>query len=497
MNRKIVLFFLCILVGMIAGCGSQRTQAGTHTVEHPSKEDVVQNDKPQIHNDKSQMLDSPEFLYDYVEMKPAVIVDICGYEIGSDKEAVVTGKTLPTTFDVCDCESGDVVFHGMVRQIACTEDDEIITGICTFTDFDTEGKYYIWTDTCGKSYSFEIKEDIYSDLTKQAFAKLHSMRNTETEPIAMENDSSIMLNVNGGWNTAPDGRRDVTTGCLTALDLMMAYEYHPKAFSDDFGIEESGNKIPDILDEIRFETDWLMSMMNVKTGGVYDSVSIFGEDTDSPVKVIVKETTKATAYACTALARFSYIYKKFDSDYCNKCMNAAGKAWKCLAANKDIVAPEQMYRAAVEMYRATGYGVYKSVIVDFNKANAGNPYSGRITMDAALSYLDTPRNIEVDHCTKLMSEFMSETEAKANMSRQSRYMVESADTSDMDLLRNAVEFVMVDYIVASKEYATIEEDYLHYLCGRNPNAAICDAFADNPDAYAQFVLVAGKLMTDR
>src|SRR5690606_18655139 len=42
--------------------------------------------------------------------------------------------------------------------------------------------------------------------------------------------------------------------------LLSALEDAPAAFTDDFGIPESGNGIPDVLDEVKWEIDWLQRM---------------------------------------------------------------------------------------------------------------------------------------------------------------------------------------------------------------------------------------------
>ena len=54
--------------------------------------------------------------------------------------------------------------------------------------------------------------------------------------------------------------------------LLSAYSEHPSAFGDDFGIPESGNGIPDFLDEIKWEMDWLLEMQAMD-GSVYHKVS--------------------------------------------------------------------------------------------------------------------------------------------------------------------------------------------------------------------------------
>jgi endoglucanase len=47
------------------------------------------------------------------------------------------------------------------------------------------------------------------------------------------------------------------------ITLLRAYDENPDAFGDDSGIAESGNGIPDILDEVKWALDWLEPMQNV------------------------------------------------------------------------------------------------------------------------------------------------------------------------------------------------------------------------------------------
>lgn len=164
-----------------------------------------------------------------------------------------------------------------------------------------------------------------------------------------------------------------------------------------------------------------------------------------------------------------------------------------IEANKDLVDKTQMFRAAVEMYRATGYKVYNRIIDDYLKDNAGKEYTERIALDGAITYMATTRSTNKQYCTKLMEQYMERTEDKSNASKESRYLVESGDREDGVLLRNLSEILIVNYIISNKEYGTIEENYLHYFCGRNPENKICDSLKNSPDAYAQLMFLLGKL----
>ena len=49
-----------------------------------------------------------------------------------------------------------------------------------------------------------------------------------------------------------------TLGALS--DLLLAYQENPAIWTDDYNIPESGNRVPDLLDEVKYELDWLLRM---------------------------------------------------------------------------------------------------------------------------------------------------------------------------------------------------------------------------------------------
>lgn len=66
--------------------------------------------------------------------------------------------------------------------------------------------------------------------------------------------------LSGGWWDAGDVNKYVTFARAPLHQLLAAYAERPTVFSDDFVIPESGNGVPDLLDEIKVELDWLMKM---------------------------------------------------------------------------------------------------------------------------------------------------------------------------------------------------------------------------------------------
>ena len=73
---------------------------------------------------------------------------------------------------------------------------------------------------------------------------------------------SQIKDLRGGWYDAGDFNKYTSWAARYIIVLLQAYEEHPQAFSDDYGIPESGNGIPDILDEVKWGLDWLVRMQN-------------------------------------------------------------------------------------------------------------------------------------------------------------------------------------------------------------------------------------------
>ena len=504
MKRIVFLFFCVLTVCLWTGCGSVTSttvSTGTKINNPDASFGGTEDINEQI--DTVGMLEAPETDYELPKSVSAICVDLEGYLPDSDKEAVVFGEILPTFFEIKRVDDDETVFSKEIAEKAYKnaegEEEKINSVIISFTEFVEPGTYYIETSNAGRSENFSIGEDVLSELLNECFEGLYSLKydcaNADglEDEVCLENNPNARINVAGGWFTGDNYSRDTATGAIAALDMMMSYEYHSAVYPDKYSFDktEGSNGIPDILDDIRYEIDWIIKMQNPKTGGVYNGV-IPDENNEY---VICKETTRATAYACAALERFSYLILKYDKEYSGVCYQAAAKAWKCLEANRSIVSDDQMFRASVEMYRASGRQEYMSVIEAYLKNNVPD-ISKRIVLDGAITYMATPRHIDVSACDKLMASLMQRTEDKSEAAHNNPYMVEDTKMDMMSLLRNSYELVMVDYIINSKEYSDIEMDYLHYFCGRNKDGVKLLDNQKNPDVYAQFIVLAGKL-TDR
>ena len=195
----------------------------------------------------------------------ALKVNQVGYKPGDNKKVVATTGEKVTAFKVCDAETGEVVYEGTFadeRVISKNGDGDTYTG--DFTEFTTEGKYYISVDGLDNSYSFEIGSNVFDDIAKETVRMLYLQRcgcevtkelgGKFAHDVCHNTDAKIYgtndyIDVSGGWHDAGDYGRYVVAGAKTVGDLFLTYEDCPNALGDDYDIPESGNGIPDILDE--------------------------------------------------------------------------------------------------------------------------------------------------------------------------------------------------------------------------------------------------------
>ncbi|MCX7066119.1 MAG: glycoside hydrolase family 9 protein [Methylococcales bacterium] len=140
----------------------------------------------------------------------------------------------------------------------------------------------------------------------------------------------------GGWHDAGDYGKYVATTAITVGRILAVYEESPALFADfSLDIPESGNKLPDVLNEMKVGLDWMLTMQRAD-GAVYRKLS--GEtwpknltpDQDQQPRYIYGMTTPETAKAAAAWAMAARIYKQSRPEDAARYLAAAQKAWAYL-----------------------------------------------------------------------------------------------------------------------------------------------------------------------
>lgn len=225
-------------------------------------------------------------------------------------------------FYLVETASNQVVFTGKISKrkdlekggADCAYDTHAPYGSFTgadvwtmnFSDFITPGEYRIVVEHIGCSYPFRIDDDAYREAffttirglyhqrcgialeepyTHWTRARCHHPAETDTVVLSdwmymdggnafaqlPETATAQKRPYWGGWHDAADWDRHHHH--LNACQmLLLAYEFRPQNFSDDeLNIPESGNGLPDIIDEAKWTVDFFKRMQE-EDGSVHGGI---------------------------------------------------------------------------------------------------------------------------------------------------------------------------------------------------------------------------------
>jgi endoglucanase len=444
----------------------------------------------------------------------------------SDDEAVYSGQVVSWKNGVTDSYSGDQVWWG------------------DFSDFNAPGEYVVYDPANNlQSYPFAVRDSIYADVLRAAVRMFYYQRcgqditeacggnwNHTACHVGPKQDLAAQLyttspqgsprDVSGGWHDAGDYNKYVPFTASPVWDLMMAFESNPAAFGDDWNVPESGNGVPDILDEIKWELDWLLRMQ-LPDGSVLNRVAVTsynsgtGPTQDTQSRYYTQSTTWATATLCGLAAHAARVFGAYEDvypGYGGRLLAASQNAWQYLqahpsmtpsmgqdmpslaaaAAGSDAAADKRLrIYSAAELYKTTGGAAYHN----YFKANyrdsaaADNGYHPllRNAWDASLAW-DLNRAFIVYATTSgadpsivaaiktslknamdwtIASRYVSGDDAYRGFMWEGHYCWGSnqlrANWAKLALFAAALE------VNPSQDalYREIAEEYLHYFHGRN------------------------------
>lgn len=275
-----------------------------------------------------------------------------GYKPSDEKIAIFRNAGADKTFEIVD-KSGKSVYSGSVTGSYQSEGANETVAYGDFSDFKTPGTYQIKSDSGLESFAFTIGDDVYADV----FADINKMMTMQRCGMELTNSvagdfahpachigkattypNGEAVDVSGGWHDAGDYGRYIAPAAKAVCDLMLAYEDNPSAFADDTGIPESGNKIADVLDEAKYELDWMLKMQ-FGDGSVSHKVTfknfsgmVMPQDANDEL-VLLPVSNTATGDFAAAMFMAARVYKNVDASFAGTCQDAAYKALDYMKAH--------------------------------------------------------------------------------------------------------------------------------------------------------------------
>lgn len=283
----------------------------------------------------------------------AIFTDQVGYFTNSNKIAFSTKPCNYQVIRVLDskCVLDGVTFEGLSDKAS----GDTVYSI-DFSELKAPGEYYILSGSRERSCDFKIGDDIYKQLFTDAQKCLYYQRcgmeltpeyageyvhaPCHLEPAIMLEDylnkteHPYEYDMCGGWHDAGDYGRYVSAGAVALGHVLHAFELFPDAFSDSLNIPESGNGIPDILNECYYELSWMLKMQD-SDGGVHHKLTaykhpgfIMPED-DHDQFLIFPVSSMSTADFVAVMALASRIYKPYMPEFSETALDAArlGSWW--------------------------------------------------------------------------------------------------------------------------------------------------------------------------
>ncbi|MGN1180263.1 MAG: glycoside hydrolase family 9 protein [Suilimivivens sp.] len=449
-----------------------------------------------------------------------IYVDQVGYPSESKKTAV---STSACNFQVIQTSDQKCVLDGIAIKHGPDASSGDETWQIDFSDLKEKGSYYILSGKGEKSPVFSIGSQVYQslqkDLTKALYfqrcgcalteehAGVYTHKACHTSPAILFEDfknhteQPKTFDMTGGWHDAGDFGRYTTAGSVAVGHLLYAYELFPESFRDSLNIPESGNGMPDILNECLYELEWLMKMQ-FADGSVSHKLTAFCHadfimpEDDHDQFLIYPASSMAAADFAAVMALASRVYKPFLPDFAEEALAASRKSFDWLLKNPyigfrnpegsntgeydDTCDMDERMWASAELLRSDSASdpayieeLEKYVFSDINKTDFGwTDVSGF----ALLSVLTDPSHHAGERIESALKDALF-TEAKRLLSvmEESGYLLAMKPEdfcwgSNMVVCNRSMLFILAALLSEGEEkeiYRQAAMEQLHYLLGRN------------------------------
>jgi len=284
-----------------------------------------------------------------------------GFYPTAQKIAVITSDA-EGIFYVENAKSGRRVFSGKLSDPVKSQFSDKMTRIADFSALRKPGTYTLYVPPAGNSYTFIVRKNIFRELTRGLIKNYYFQRMStpllqkfsgkwnrkaghpddkvliHSSAVSPERPEGTVISCPGGWYDAGDYNKYIVNSGITMGTLLSLYEDFPDFFNKlELNIPESGNKIPDLLDEILWNLRWMLTMQDPYDGGVYHKLTnaefdgmIMPSECVKP-RYVVQKGTGATLDLAAVMAQASRIFSKFDKrlpGLADSCLRSALMAWE-------------------------------------------------------------------------------------------------------------------------------------------------------------------------
>ena len=448
-----------------------------------------------------------------------------GFYPDQNKIAVIIGGNA-NAFSIISADDSTEQFSGPLSSSAVWPHSQQSVKLADFSNLTTPGEYRVRVSGADDSHPFTIGNNVNDALSKAVIKSYYYQRSgteltaqyagvwarpvghpdttvlVHASAVSAERPAGFEISSPGGWYDAGDYNKYIPNSGISVYTLLAAYEHYSTYFDAlNTGIPESNNTLPDLLDEILWNIDWMLTMQDPNDGGVYhklttqlESGAVMPQQWTATRYVVQKSTSAALDFAAT-MAVASRVFSQFSTELpglADQCLAAAIAAWNWAVDNPNIpyVQPPDIYTgayafpgdtfdderawAAAELYITTLNETYYTSFTA-NSASAIVPSWSDVETLAWISLAHHRLNLTpAADTTEIENEIITLANSLLNSQQSSAYNV-AMGVSQYDFvwgsnavaLNQSIILLQAYRLTNNNDYLVAAESNLDYVLGRN------------------------------
>ncbi|MFG6413119.1 glycoside hydrolase family 9 protein [Roseateles sp. DC23W] len=457
-----------------------------------------------------------------VAQAPGAVVNQLGYLPGAAKWAALPA-TAGDEFRVVRAGTNTVVLRGRASAARAWAPAGQAVRLADFSALTAPGDYELRVDGQASPVRIRVAPDVYAALTAATLKAFYFNRaSTALEAShagawarpAGHPDTDVRVHASAasdkrpegtrlsapkGWYDAGDYNKYIVNSGITVYTLLAAYEQFPALFkAQHLNIPESGNELPDVLDEVLWNLEWMLAMQDPADGGVYHKLTNKGFDGNQMPheargeRYVVAKGTAATLDFAAVMAHASRVFKPFEAQrpgLSARMRGAAIAAWRWAQANPqlayknppdvrtgeygDTQLDDEFAWAATELYLSTGEAAYRDALA-LDRQTVRVPGWGDV---GGLAWMSLAQNrdklsaADAELVTKRVRAFGDELAATWQASAYRLTMESPGDYvwgSNAHALNQALMLIQAYRIGGTRVQLDAAQSVLDYVLGRNP-----------------------------
>ncbi|HET6559112.1 MAG TPA: glycoside hydrolase family 9 protein [Prolixibacteraceae bacterium] len=442
----------------------------------------------------------------------AIRINQLGYYPTANKIAIVAFPKA-NTFEVVNVHDNSIELTGNLSAKVFWKDAGDSIKRCDFSSITKPGTYQIRIPGFGESYPFEISSTV---LRKAAYASLKSFYYQRSSyeltapyaglwarPAGHPDTQCILhsstgktgtLSSPGGWYDAGDYGKYVINAGISVASMLSFYENFNTFFADGtIHIPESGNGKNDLLDEVKFELDWLKTMQD-EDGGVFFKLTTLSFSgfvmpaADKADRYVIGKTTTSALDFAAMMAMAGRIYQEYDADYAADCIARAKNAWTWAKAHPAIYfknpsdvstgeygdgnASDEFIWAAAELYITTQESEYKTYLESKSSSLTYKSAPGwpGVQPLASLSLVTRPNGLSASLLTTIKNSLVSTADSWLSQIAANACRIPSFGYywgSNSGLANQGVGLLYAYIVTEDPKYIKGAAECADYLLGKN------------------------------